>query len=111
LKNVFPALQQILVSNTDLVRKPEIENTMIQSGAFYFLFTYIIAPILVWVCYAEGNFLFALLWTAWWMPMIVSAVCDWRWHHFGYESRFSKIWFWGGVFTISLIHLIFFKTH
>jgi len=84
---------------------------MMPPGAFYFLFTYLITPFLIGASFRERHYLVASALAIWWLPMIYSAIQDWRRHHFGYESQFSKIWFWGGVWILSVVYLVFSKKH
>ena len=84
---------------------------IISRGAFFFLFTYLIAPFAIWEWYSIGQRFMALVLVVWWIPMLCSAIKDWREHHFGYESRFSKLWFWIGLPVICLVYLIFFRKH
>jgi hypothetical protein len=85
--------------------------TLISPGAFFFLFTYLIAPFLIGASVFAKHYLVAFMLAVWWLPMIYSAIKDWRGQHFGYESRFSKIWFWTGVCVLSVLYFIVIKKH
>jgi hypothetical protein len=80
-------------------------------GAFFFLFTYFMAPGLIGASFYQKHYSVGSTLLVWWLPMIYSAIKDWREHHFGYESRFSKIWFWCGVWIMSVAYLVFIKKH
>lgn len=82
---------------------------MMSPGAFYFLFTYLFAPLLIGVSFYQKHYLVASTFAVWWLPMIYSAIQDWRKHHFGYESQFSKIWFWSGMGILNVVGLVIFR--
>jgi hypothetical protein len=84
---------------------------MMSPGAFYFLFTYLFAPLLISASFYQKHYLVASILLIWWLPMIYSAIQDWRKHHFGYESQFSKAWFWFGVWILSVGYLVLVKKH
>lgn len=82
---------------------------MMPPGAFYFLFTYLFAPLLIGASFHEQRYWVATTLAIWWLPMIYSAIQDWRGHYFGYESQFSKIWFWGGMGILNVVGLVIFR--
>jgi hypothetical protein len=84
--------------------------TIVPSGAFFFLLTYLLAPVLICESLVGRQYPVTVLLGVWWGPMIISALRDWRNHYFGYESRFSKCWFWIGICVIGLLFVVFPKT-
>ena len=80
-------------------------------GAFYFLSTYFVIPFAICEGYYSRKYVVSTVLAVWWIPMLYSAIKDWRDYHFGYESFFSKIWFWVGLPATILVDYIITKLH
>jgi len=105
-------VQVQIVEDVKVIKNEAIGINM-PPGAFFFLYTYVGTPVLIGLFVAKAQYLAASIFAIWWIPMICSAISDWRSNYFGFESKRSNVLFWVGfpltacvLWTLGKLHII-----